>query len=138
MGDRGEQVHLLLPAGLGALALLAVDGDAPARGNVPGIPAYGGVEPGVLRVRPEPAVLPFLPEGFRGRRLPLLPLLLLPPLTQMIKQARAPAYAAGTAGSSAASASAPASAASNSSASSIAGIRYSVRADGATRRPVTG
>ena len=52
--------------------------------------------------------------------------------------ARRAAYAAGTAGSSAASASAPASAASNSSASSIAGIRYSVRADGATRRPVTG
>jgi len=77
MGDRGEQVHLLLPAGLGALALLAVDGDALARGNVPGIPAYGGVEPGVLRVRPEPAVLPFLPEGSRGRRLPLLLLLAL-------------------------------------------------------------
>ena len=77
VGDRGEQVHLLLPAGLGALALLAVDRDALARGNVPGIPAGGGVQPGVLRVRPEPAVLPLLPEGFRGRRLPLLPLLLL-------------------------------------------------------------
>ena len=77
VGDRGEQVHLLLPAGLGALAFLAVDGDALACGNVPGIPACGRVQPGVLRVRPEPAVLPFLTEVLRGRRLPLLPLLLL-------------------------------------------------------------
>ena len=76
MGDRGEQVHLLLPAGLGALALLAVHGHPVPRRNVPRIPAYGGIEPRVQRVRPEPAVLPLLPEGFRGLRLrlPLLPL----------------------------------------------------------------
>ena len=79
MGDGGEQVHLPVPAGFRALALLAVDRDALARGNVPGIPAGSGVQPRVLRVRPEPAVLPFLPERLRGRRLPLplLPLFLL-------------------------------------------------------------
>ena len=48
------------------------------------------------------------------------------------------AAAAVTCGSSAASASAPVSAASNSSGSRISGIRYSVRADGATRSPAGG
>jgi len=82
MGDRGEQVHLLVPAGLGALAFLPVDGDRAACGDVAGIAGDGGVQPRVLRVRPEPAVICFLPEALRRRRLPppVLPLFLLPAL----------------------------------------------------------
>src|SRR2546430_15217799 len=82
MGDGGEQVHFLVPAGLGALALLAVDRDALACGDVPGIASDGGIEPGVERVRPEPAVLAVLPEAGRGRGPPpppLPPVLLLAP-----------------------------------------------------------
>ena len=89
VGDGGEEVHLLVPSGLGALAFLAVDGDRPAGGNVPGIPGDGGVQPGVERVRPEPAVLPVLAEGFRGWRLPLLlPFLLLAPLLRAVRGIR--------------------------------------------------
>jgi hypothetical protein len=79
VGDGGEQVHLLLPAGLGALALLSVHRDALACGNVPGIAGHGRVEPGVCRVRPEPAVLALLAEagGGRGPALALLPPCLL-------------------------------------------------------------
>ena len=76
VGDGGEQVHLLVPASLGELAFLAVHGDRAAGGHVPGIAGHGRVQPGVERVRPEPAVLPLLPEALRCR-LPLLPLFLL-------------------------------------------------------------
>ena len=91
VGDGGEQVHLLVLAGLRALALLPVDGDSLARGNVPGIAAGCGFQPRVLRVRPEPAVLPLLPERLRARRLPLplLPLfLLLMPLFRAVRGIR--------------------------------------------------
>jgi len=87
VGDGREQVDLLPAAGLGALAFFPVDGDALACGNVPGIPAGGGIEPRVVRVRPEPAVLPFLPERLRGRRLPL-PLLLLFCLLALLRAVR--------------------------------------------------
>src|SRR2546430_7381389 len=88
MGDGGEQVHFLVPAGLGALALLAVDRDALACGDVPGIASDGGIEPGVERVRPEPAVLAFLAEAGRGRGLPLPllpPFFLLAPLVRAVR-----------------------------------------------------
>ena len=91
VGNRGEQVHLLVPAGPGALAFLPVDRDALACGNVPGIPAGGGVQPRVPRVRPEPAVLPLLTEALRGRRLPLPflpPLLLLALLLRAVRGIR--------------------------------------------------
>jgi hypothetical protein len=58
VGDRGEQVRLFVLAGFRALALLAVDGDRAARGHVPGIAAGRGVQPGMGRVRAEPAVFP--------------------------------------------------------------------------------
>ena len=74
VSDRRQQVHLLLPARFRALALLAVDRYRGPRGNVPGIPAHGGIKPGMGRVRPEPAVFPLLREAGRGRRLPLPPL----------------------------------------------------------------
>ena len=74
------------PPAFRALALLAVDGDRGTRGNVPRVPARGGIQPRVGRVRPEPAVLAFLPEAGGGRRLalalllPFFPLLPLPRL----------------------------------------------------------
>ena len=70
VGDGGEQVHLLLPARLGELAFLPVHGDCLAGGHVPGITGHGRVQPGVQRVRPEPAVAALVPEAARGRRLP--------------------------------------------------------------------
>ncbi|MGH3199328.1 MAG: integrase core domain-containing protein [Streptosporangiaceae bacterium] len=63
MGDGGGQVHLLVSAGLRALALLPVDRDSLACGDVPGIPGHGGVQPRARRVRPEPAVLPLLAQA---------------------------------------------------------------------------
>ena len=78
MGDGGEQVDFLLPAGLGALALLAVHGHGVPGRDMPRIPGDRGIQPRVQRVRPEPAVLPLLAEAPRRRRL-LLPLLLLLP-----------------------------------------------------------
>ncbi|MGH3200271.1 MAG: hypothetical protein ACRDNT_31115, partial [Streptosporangiaceae bacterium] len=69
-GDGGEQVHLLAPAGLRALALRPVDRGSLACGDVPGIPGDGGVQPRARRVRPEPAVLALLAEALRGRRPP--------------------------------------------------------------------
>jgi hypothetical protein len=89
VGDGGEQVHLLLPAGLRALALLAVHGDRVPGRDVPGIPGHGRVQPRVQRVRPEPAVLPVFPEALRGRRLPLpLLLRLLPQLVPPVRGGR--------------------------------------------------
>jgi len=62
-GDRGQQVHFLLAAGLGELAFLAVHRDRAAGGDVSGIAGHGRIQPGVQRVRAEPAVLPFLAEA---------------------------------------------------------------------------
>ena len=78
MGDGGEQVDFLLPAGLRALALLAVHGHGVPGRDMPRIPRDRGIQPRVQRVRPEPAVLPLLAEAPRRWRL-LLPLLLLLP-----------------------------------------------------------
>jgi len=91
VGDGREQVHLPVPAGLGALALLPVHRDALACRDVPGIASDGGIEPRVGRVRPEPAVLAFLPEGRCGRRLPLpvlLPFFLLALLFRAVRGIR--------------------------------------------------
>ena len=76
MGDGGEQVDFLVPAGLGAFALLAVHGHGVAGRDMPRIPRDRGIQPRVQRVRPEPAALPLLAEAPRRWRL-LLPLLLL-------------------------------------------------------------
>ena len=82
VGDHSEQVHLLVPAGLGELAFLAVHGGRGPGGHVPWIAVYGRVQPGMGRVRAEPAVAALLAETRRGRRLPLpfLPVFLLPAL----------------------------------------------------------
>jgi hypothetical protein len=58
MGDGAEQVHLLLPAGLGELALLAIDRDRRAGGHVAGVTGDGGVQPGVAGRGPRPAARP--------------------------------------------------------------------------------
>ncbi|MGH3181598.1 MAG: hypothetical protein ACRDOE_06805, partial [Streptosporangiaceae bacterium] len=71
MGDGGEQVHLLVPASLGELALFPVHGGRGPGGRVAGIGQHGRIEPGMGRVRAEPAVAAFLAEALRGRRLPL-------------------------------------------------------------------
>ena len=78
VGDGGEQVHLLVLAGLGELAFLAVHGGGAAGGHVPGIRQHGRIQPGMQRVRAEPAVPSLLPEALPGRRLPLplLPVLI--------------------------------------------------------------
>ena len=138
VSDRGEQVHLLLPARFGALALLAVDGDRGPRGNVPGIPARGGIKPGMGRVRPEPAVFPLLREAGRGRRLPLSPLpsfLLSCPLFRAVRSIRGrdPGSSAipATAAETARPRTRPRSSRNFPSLSSI-------DADGATRSPVRG
>ena len=55
---------------------------------MPGITARGGIQPRVRRVRPEPAVLPLLPEAGRGRRLPLPLLPLLPLLFRAVRGIR--------------------------------------------------
>jgi hypothetical protein len=135
-GDGREQVHLLLPAGLGALALLPVDRDALACGDVPGIAGDGGIEPGVAGVRPEPAVLAFLPEGRPDRAASASSSSAVLPARAAVP--RGAAYAAGIAGSSASAATAPVRAASSSSASSSLASLSSIDADGATRSPVRG
>ena len=137
VGDGGEQVHLLVPAGLGALAFLAVHGHGVPGGDVPGIPRDRGIQPGVERVRPEPAVLPLLrgsspPPALRFRFFSLLPP--APCCRRAVRGIRGrdlrdPARAAATP---------PVRAASNSSASSSFPTLSSIDADGATRSPVRG
>ena len=135
VGD-GEQVHLLVLAGLGELAFLAVHGGGAAGGHVPGIRQHGRVQPGVQRVRPEPAVPSFLPEALRGRRLllPLLPVLIPGPLLfRAVRGVRGR-----DCGIERGLRDARGRAASNPSGSIISGSLPSVDADGATRSPVRG
>jgi hypothetical protein len=135
--DRREQVHLPAAALPRAPGLLAVHRDAATCRDVPRVPARGGVQPRMGRVRPEPAVLALLPEGHRSRRpapppLPPFPLLAL--LLLAVRGARGRDR-----GSSATAATAAVSAASSSSGSSRnLPSRSSIDADGASRSPVRG
>src|ERR1035438_2011972 len=64
------------PPALASLRSFPSTATAGTRGDVVRGAGYRRVQPGMIRVRPEPAVSPFLPEAFRGRGLPLP---LLPP-----------------------------------------------------------
>ena len=137
VGDGGEQVHLLVPAGLGALALLAVHGDAAGgrerardpritAGSSQGCSGCGRNQPSSLSSRKHSAA-----GGFRFFRF-------FSCLVALCFRA-ARGVRGRDRGSSAASASAPVSAASNPSAiQSSPGAGTASDADGATRSPVTG
>ena len=136
VGDRGEQVHFLLPAGLGELALLPSTATPWRAGTWPGSPQAAGSSHGCSGCgRNQPSSRSsrnFSAAGgfgflfFRRSSFP------------RCCSARCAAYAAGTAGSSAAAATAADSAASSSSASSSLASLPSIDADGDARTPVRG
>ena len=112
VGDRPKQVHLLLPAGLGELAFLAVHRHRHPGRDVTGVAGDRRVQPRVAGCRPEPAAGPGLAQRVRG--------MWLAPLRAAVccrAAARAAAARDCAAGSSAAPATSPVSAASSSSGS---------------------
>ena len=66
VGDRPQQVHLLLPAGLGELAFLAVHRHRHPGRDVTGVAGDRRVQPRVAGCRPEPAAGPGLAQRVRG------------------------------------------------------------------------
>ena len=75
VGDRSQQVHLLLPAGLGELAFLAVHGHRGPGRAVSRVTGDRRVQPGMAGSGPDLAIGPGLAQRRSGRRLaaPLLP-----------------------------------------------------------------
>ena len=66
VGDRRQQVYLILPAGLGELAFLAVHRHRHPGRDVTGVAGDRRVQPRVAGCRPEPAVGPGLAQRVRG------------------------------------------------------------------------
>src|SRR5271165_3281578 len=136
VGDGGEQVHLLVLAVFRALALLAVDGDALACGNVSRGPHAAGSSQGWAGCgRNHPSSRSSRNASAAGG---LRFLFFCFPSCSRCCSARCAAYAAGTAGSSARTATAAVSAASNSSGSTSFGSLSSIDADGAAASPSAG
>jgi hypothetical protein len=78
VGDRGQQMHRGLPAGLGAFAFFAVYRDRRAGGDMTGFTSQRRVQPGMPRRGPHPPVVSGLAQCLRGRWLSAAAFLVLP------------------------------------------------------------